>query len=88
METKKTVMEIVEVLEEMGLVIEFCEDKMDFDLREYVVDSLEFVSFIMEIEQHFEIEIPSELLIYDNIKSTVGFANMINELRAEDNVMT
>lgn len=86
MEAKRTVMEIVEVLEEMGLVIEFCEDKMDFDLREYVVDSLEFVSFIMEIEQHFEIEIPSELLIYDNIKSTVGFANMINELRAEDNV--
>ena len=67
----------------MGLVIDFCEDKMDFDLREYIVDSLEFVSFIMEIEQHFEIEIPSELLIYDNIKSTVGFANMINEMRAE-----
>lgn len=83
MDTKKTVLEIVEVLDDMGLVIDFCEDKMDFDLREYIVDSLEFVSFIMEIEQHFEIEIPSELLIYDNIKSTVGFANMINEMRAE-----
>ena len=81
METNKVVMEIVEVLDDMGLVIDFNEDKMDFDLREYIVDSLEFVSFIMEIEQHFDIEIPSELLIYDNIKSTVGFANMINEMK-------
>lgn len=86
MDTKKTVLEIVEVLDDMGLVIDFCEDKMDFDLREYIVDSLEFVSFIMEIEQHFEIEIPSELLIYDNIKSTVGFANMINEMKAQPEI--
>lgn len=83
MDTRQIIIEIVEVLNDMGLVIDFCERQIDFDLREYIVDSLEFVSFIMEIEQHFKIEIPSELLIYDNIKSTVGFANMISEMRAE-----
>lgn len=81
MNKNTTLYAILNVLNDMGLTIEY-SDK-DIDLREYIVDSLEFVSFIMEIEQSFDIEIPSNLLLYDNISSIVGFSAIIDELKQD-----
>ena len=48
------------VLCDMGILVP--DDNNDIDLSEYIIDSLQFISFIVEIENKFGIEIPDELL--------------------------
>ena len=52
----------------------------DIDLREYVLDSIQFISLIVEIEKNLEIEIPDELLFYDKLSSLNAFIQMISDL--------
>lgn len=70
---------IYEVLDLMGVIAPMGNED-DEDLREYIVDSLQFINFILEIEHHFDIEIPVNILVYDNIASLNGFSSMIGEL--------
>ena len=61
----------------------------DADLRNIIVDSFQFISFIMAIEDELNIEIPDELLVYDNLASASGFTEMLNTLfedYAEENL--
>lgn len=44
-------------------------DGADIDLREYIQDSLVFISFIVELEENLGIEIPYEMLTYDSFSS-------------------
>ncbi|MGN1145618.1 MAG: acyl carrier protein [Acetatifactor sp.] len=69
---------IYEVLELMGICTVGGDE--DEDLREYIIDSLQFINFILEVEHHFEIEVPVNILVYDNIASLNGFAGLIEEL--------
>ena len=49
-------------------------------MREYVEDSIQFVSTLVEIESQFEIELPDEILLFDNLASFYAFSQSIWEL--------
>ena len=53
----------------------------DTDLREWIVDSMMFISFIVELENEFSIQIPDNLLEYDTISSLDGLLNIIESLK-------
>ncbi len=71
------------VLCDMGILVP--DDNNDIDLSEYIIDSLQFISFIVEIENKFGIEIPDELLNIENLKSLNGFSQLIENILGENN---
>lgn len=68
-------------MQNIGIFIEENRDKeLDIDLRDYIKDSISFISFIIELETNLEIEIPYEMLAYESLTSFNGFCNMLCEL--------
>ena len=63
---------IFDVLQEQGIMIDPTDE--DFDLREFIQDSLQFITFIVALEQQMEIE------IYDAITSFNNFSSNIYEI--------
>ena len=61
----------------IGITDEFTDD---FDLRDYIVDSLVFISFVLELENILEIELPYEMLLYDQLASCRGFCAMLTDV--------
>jgi acyl carrier protein len=53
------------------------QENSDIDLRDYIVDSLQFIGLIVEIETQLNIELDDELLLYDNLASLNGFVQLI-----------
>lgn len=70
---------VLDAIEDMGLFIKR-EDEEDINLQEYIIDSLQFISFIIELEKAFNIEFPDELLLYDNIQSLNGLSTLIENI--------
>jgi acyl carrier protein len=68
------------ILEESGLYVEQKSSGEDLDLREYIVDSVQFMSFVVEIESQFNIEMPDEVLVYDKLGSLNGLAAIIESI--------
>lgn len=54
---------IFSILEELGILIEEEEKGSDFDLMEYFLDSIQFISFIVEVEKCLGRELPDEYLL-------------------------
>lgn len=77
---KKT---IFDIMEENGVYIDPDEREKDIDLREYLVDSLQFIFFVVALEEKMGIELPDEVLAYDNLSSVNGFANLILDMQQE-----
>lgn len=71
---------IFNILDEFGIYVSSYDMKKDIDLREYLVDSLQFIYFIVEFEDRLSISIPDDILTYDSISSINGFTNMMAEL--------
>lgn len=67
----------------MGIVVD--ENEGDIDLKEYIIDSLQFMSTIVEIERIFLIEFPDELLTYSVFDSLNGLVNIIDTLQDGNN---
>ena len=68
---------ILDILDKSGIYIDPTEMNEDLDLREYILDSLQYVYFIVELEERLQIELEDEILLYDNLSSINGFVNMI-----------
>lgn len=75
------IQEILNLLREEGLYIEYTGD--DLDLRDYLVYSVQYIGFIVDIEKKFNIEIPDEYLLYDSIASLHSFAKLIESCKEE-----
>ena len=69
---------ILKLLENNGIVIE--SDEGDLDLRNYSIDSIMFISFIVDLENEFSIAIPDEYLTIELLQSIDGLTNLIIEL--------
>lgn len=74
--------EILSVLYDEGIQVEY--EGNDLDLREYIVESIQFISFIVDLENRFSIEIPDEVLRYELISSLHALSCFIGRLK-EDN---
>ncbi len=75
---EETKNKIYKILDDLGIIIEQKEE--DFDLREYIQDSIQFISFIVNLEQELEIEIPDDMLLIESISSFNSFSNRIYDL--------
>lgn len=81
-------MEKSEVKKELiDLIIEtFKNQEFDANIIEYIdllddlgMDSLSFISLVIEIESHFNITIPDETLLLDNFKCVDDIVVIINQ---------
>ena len=67
----------------MGIIVSMDSEFEDVDLTEYILDSMQFISFITELEQELNIELPNEYLLYENIRSLNGFISLIENISGE-----
>ena len=59
-------------LENIG--IELGEEEKEVNLRDILQDSLLFISFIVQVEEVFGIQLDDSFLMIDNLKTIRGFA--------------
>lgn len=71
---------VIEILKEIGITLYVEDFSQDFDLREYIVDSLQFVTFIVALEDRLNITVPDDLLIYDTISSSEALISLLERL--------
>ena len=67
---------LVEILEKMGFTI-FEKDDNDFNIGDYITDSIQFIQFMIAIEQLLGTELPDDFLQFDVLTSTNGLANKL-----------
>lgn len=72
---------IYEILINMGYYV---DEKSDINLIDYGMDSIGFVSFIIEIENELKISVPEEALLIENISSLHGFITYVESLLTTD----
>lgn len=73
---------LIDCFSNIGVLI---ESQDDVDLKEYIFDSLQFVTAIVEIERVFSIEFPDEMLMYSVFDSLNGLVAMIDSLTEDNN---
>lgn len=71
---------ILDVFSNIGVLVDEKALSNDIDLTEYISDSIQFISFIVELERYLQIELPDEFLLYENIRSLNGFMAIIEQL--------
>ena len=70
---------VIECLEKNGIIVDFNEDK-DLDLTSYDIDSVSFISFIVDLEADLNISVPDDFLNYNILQSFNGLVNMITQI--------
>lgn len=70
--------QIVQVLEEMGILVE--KDEMDVNLQEFIVDSIQFITFIVNVEEKLNLTFPDEYLNYDSIETLAKFCDILQNI--------
>lgn len=73
---------VLSILEQNGIYIKQDAD-VDIDLRDYIADSFQFITFIVELEEQIGIEFPDEFLTIEKLSSLNGFANIIEAVMKE-----
>ncbi len=64
---------ILQALKNKGLSI----DDETIELKEYIPDSITFITLIIEIETVLDIEFPDELLLYDRLGTVNSLAEAL-----------
>ena len=75
---------LISMLEEIGYIV-FEKDQEDFNISDYIADSMQFVQFILKIEEYYNIELSEDFLLYGILISAKGLANKIDAFIAECN---
>lgn len=75
--------DIIECLHNIGIFIDDCNDDEVILLRNYIEDSIMFVSFIVELEEKFDIEIPDEYLLITEMETIDDVCNVINNIKKD-----
>lgn len=70
---------IIQCFQNLGILID-PESEANPSLSEYLDSSMVFVSFIVELEQYFDIEISDEYLIEGRLSSYADVELMLEEL--------
>lgn len=76
---------VIDCLENMGVIIDINQlNDQDINLTDLNIDSLAFVSFIVDLEETLNIIIPEEYLTLDVFKSLKGFIYLVESLVSEN----
>lgn len=71
------IQKILRCLENMGIDV----DEEDTNLSDILQDSLMFISFIVEVEEVFGIQVDDSFLVIDNLKTIRKFAEDMTVLQ-------
>ena len=74
-------LQVAKCFNNLGIILD--ETEKNFDISDFITDSLTYVSFIVELENLFSIEIPDEYLSNDALKTYVDVINMIEILSTD-----
>ena len=81
MKTETIKQEVIELVSEL-----FKNKNFDSDIIEYVdliddlgMDSITFITIVVEMETHFGIEIPDDMLLLENFKCVDGIVSIIEK---------
>ena len=77
---RKLRQQLLDIFAQCGVMVEETALEYDCDLREYVVDSIQFISTIVEIENKLDIELTDEMLQFDSLASFYAFSINIFEI--------
>lgn len=69
---------VIACLENVGILIDLQAN--DVNINEYDIDSITFISFIVEIERELGVDIPDGYLYADILSSLNGFINLLDQL--------
>ena len=69
---------VIQCFQNVGVFLD--SSQQDISINEYDLDSIAYISFIVEIEKALQIEVPDTYLQYDNFTSLNGFVNILCEL--------
>lgn len=70
---------IVHALDRIGAV-GVSQMENDVDLREFIEDPTVFMTFIVELENEFQVKFPDNLLLLETISSLYGLCEIIEDL--------
>ena len=71
---------ILGIFADSGILAQDPGPDEDIDLRDFIEDSIQFVSAVVEIENQFDIELHDELLSPESLASINGFCTSLWEL--------
>lgn len=72
---------IIQCMNDVGIIVDDVNlNESDINLIEYNIDSILFISLLVNIEDKFKIVIPDEYMTYEILQSYYGFSNIIKEL--------
>lgn len=72
---------ILKCIEKIGLQVEI--DIQDFDVNDYIKDSITFITFVIELENEFDIEIPDEYLLPERLNMLSNISSLLESLIKE-----
>lgn len=75
MNSNKIRIQILESLDELGMIVENIDG--DFNLQDYITDSITFITFIITIEKKLGIEVPDDLLLFDAMNSFYAYCDLL-----------
>ena len=81
MSKEKIFASIIKALENVFIYVDI-EDCADIELNEYIINSIQFMSFIVELENELNIEFPPELLLIENFSDINKIVEIIMEIKA------
>ena len=70
------------IMENNGVLFDLENENDLIDVS--TIDSITFISFIVDVENEFEIVFPEELLSFDTLRSINGFTRIVFELLNEE----
>lgn len=68
-----------EALKNVGIELDYTEGQ-DLNLQDYIEDSLQYITAVVEIENALDIDLPDELLVFDSLVSFHSFSEAILEV--------
>ncbi len=71
---------IYTALTDNGIFADLEELESNIDLRDYIIDSYQYVSFIITLEDLLGIEFPDEFLQYDILSSVEGLVAALKNI--------
>jgi acyl carrier protein len=73
---------IIQALENAGVFVDV-EEQNEINIINLIDDSIQFVSFVVQLEEIFKIELTSELLVIDNFSTIDSVCEILQALCQE-----
>lgn len=69
---------LIKVLQEKLGVVIFNDEKEDFSISDYIIDSISFIQFIISIEEAIGHELSDDFLDLEILRSAKGFVEKLD----------